>query len=47
MVIGALLLVIAYATGWTDSNVVLLSGLIIIIIGAFWHVRQQKRGKKY
>ena len=47
MVAGALLLMIAYVAGWTTSNLVLLGGLLLVFIGAIWHVRQQKSGEKY
>ena len=47
VVAGALLLIIAYVAGWTSSNWVLLTGLIIIILGIIMHVRQAKRGQKY
>ncbi len=46
IVIGALFLIVAYVAGWTSSNVVLLTGLIIIVLGAFLHVCQQKKGEK-
>jgi len=44
---GAILLIVGYLAGWTSSNLVLLTGLIIIILGVFLHVRQQKNGEKY
>ena len=44
---GALLLIIAYLAGWTSSNIVLLLGLIIIIIGLFLHVKLSKSAEKY
>ena len=44
---GALLLMVSYLTGFTRYNLVLLTGLIIIVLGAVLHVRQQKRGEKY
>ena len=47
VVIGALLLIVGYALGWTSSNLVLLAGLIIIVLGAFVHVRTLKNGQKY
>ena len=47
VVAGALLLIIAYVAGWTSSNWVLLTGLIIIILGIIMHVRQAKRDQKY
>ena len=42
IVVGALLLGVGFLVGWTSSNLVLLIGLIIIVLGAFLHVRQQK-----
>jgi len=47
IVVGALLLGIGFLVGWTSSNLVLLIGLIIIVLGAFLHVRQQKKEEKY
>ena len=43
IVVGALLLGVGFLVGWTSSNLVLLIGLIIIVLGAFLHVRQQKK----
>ena len=47
VIIGALFLIIAYLAGWTSSNIVLLIGLIIIIIGVITHVKLAKTGEKY
>ena len=47
VMIGALFLIIAYLAGWTTSNLVLLLGLIIIIIGLVLHVKYAKSGEKY
>ena len=47
VVAGALLLIISKIAGWTSSNLVLLSGLIIIIIGLFLHVKLTKSAEKY
>ena len=47
VIIGALFLIVAYLVGWTSSNIVLLSGLIIIVLGAFFHVKLVKSGEKY
>ena len=47
VIIGALFLIIAYMVGWTASNIVLLIGLIIIIIGILMHVKLVKSGEKY
>jgi hypothetical protein len=44
---GALLLIVSYLVGWTSNNMVLLSGLFIIIIGVVGYVKQQKKGEKY
>ena len=45
--IGAILLAIAYLVGWTSSNLVLLVGLALIVIGVILHVRQYKKSGKY
>jgi hypothetical protein len=47
VVTGAILLIISYLFGWTTSNLVLLAGFLIIIIGVLLHVRTQKRTEKY
>ena len=47
IVVGTLLLGVGFLVGWTSSNLVLLIGLIIIVLGAFLHVRQQKKEEKY
>ena len=44
---GAILLIVAYLVGWTSSNLVLLGGWLMIIIGTYLHIRQQKRQEKY
>ena len=44
---GALFLIVAYLMGWTSSNLVLLLGLLIIIIGIILHVKLAKSGEKY
>ena len=44
---GALLLIVAYLAGWTGHNLVLLTGLLIIVIGIFLHVKLIKSGEKY
>ena len=44
---GAILLIVAYLVGWTSSNLVLLGGWLMIVIGAYLHIRQQKRQEKY
>jgi len=47
IVIGALLLAVSYVVGWTSSNLVLLTGLIIIILGSFLHIKRIKSSEKY
>ena len=47
VVAGALLLIVSYFAGWTSSNLVLLTGLILIILGVVWHVRRIKSAEKY
>ena len=47
ILVGALLLIVGYIAGWTSSNLVLLAGLILIIIGAVQHIQQQKKSEKY
>ena len=47
VITGALLLIVSYLVGFTRYNLVLFTGLIIIILGAVLHVRQQKKGEKY
>ena len=47
ILVGALLLIVGYIAGWTSSNLVLLAGLILIIIGVVQHIRQQKKSEKY
>jgi membrane-bound ClpP family serine protease len=44
---GALLLIVSYLAGFTNNNLVLLTGLIIIILGVVLHVRHQKKDEKY
>ena len=47
VVAGALLLIVSKIVGWTSSNFVLLTGLIIIIIGIVVHVKHIKSADKY
>ena len=47
IVVGALLLVVSKVVGWTSSNLVLLSGLTIIVLGAVLHVKAIKITQKY
>jgi len=44
--IGAILLTVCKLAD-CQSNAELLIGLILIVVGFVWHVRQQKRGEKY
>ena len=44
---GALFLIVSYLAGWTSSNWVLLTGLIIILLGIMMHVKLAKLGDKY
>ena len=47
VVAGALILIVSYIAGWTSSNLVLLTGLILIILGVVWHVKRIKSAEKY
>ena len=47
VIIGALFLIVAYLVGWTSSNLVLLSALLVIIIGIILHVKLTKSSEKY
>ena len=47
VIAGALFLIVVYLLGWTSSNLVLLIGLIIIILGVILHVKLTKSGEKY
>ena len=47
ILVGALLLIVGYIAGWTSSNLVLLAGLLLVIIGAVQHIRQLKKCEKY
>ena len=47
VIIGALFLIVAYLIGWTSSNLILLIGLIIIVLGIILHVKLTKSGEKY
>ena len=44
---GALFLIIAFLAHWTSSNLVLLLGLIIMVIGLVLHVKFSKSAEKY
>ncbi len=47
VIIGALLLIGGYVAGWTSSNLVLLTGFILIIAGAVAYIRHLKKSEKY
>jgi len=47
ILLGALLLIVSYIAGWTSRNLVLLLGLILIILGAFMHIKHLKGDGKY
>ena len=47
ILLGALLLIVSYIAGWASSNLVLLLGLILIVLGAFMHIKHLKNGEKY
>ena len=47
IVVGALLLVVSKVVGWTSSNLVLLSGLTLIVLGVVLHVKAIKITPKY
>ena len=47
VIIGALLLIVGYVAGLTSSNLFLLAGFITIVVGAFTHIKQQKKSGKY
>ena len=47
VIIGALFLIVAYLVGWTSSNLVLLSALLVIRIGIILHVKLTKSSEKY
>ena len=47
ILLGALLLIVSYIAGWASSNLVLLLGLILIVLGAFMHIKHLKSGEKY
>jgi ABC-type uncharacterized transport system permease subunit len=44
---GALLLIVCSLAGWTSSNLLLLFGLFLIVIGIILHVKLAKSGEKY
>jgi membrane-bound ClpP family serine protease len=46
MVVGAILLLVCRLAGW-QSNIELLIGLALMVLGFVLHVRQQKSGEKY
>ena len=47
VVAGALLLLVSKIVGWTSSNLVLLSGLTLIVLGIILHVKHIKSAGKY
>ena len=47
VVAGALLLLVSKIVGWTSSNLVLLSGLTLIVLGVIMHVKHIKSAGKY
>jgi len=47
VIIGALLLMVGYVAGWTSSNLFLLAGFILILMGAVSHIKHLKKGEKY
>ena len=47
VVAGALLLIVSKIVGWTSSNLVLLTGLIIILLGVIIHIKLTKSAEKY
>ena len=47
VIAGAILLAVGYFTGLTSSNLFLLLGLFLIVLGAFLHVKREKMEGKY
>ena len=47
ILVGALLLIVSKIVGWTSSNLVLLTGLVLIILGIILHVKSIKSAEKY
>ena len=47
VIAGALFLIVAFLAGWTSSNLVLLWGLFVILIGLILHAKYAKVGEKY
>ena len=47
VIAGVLFLIVAFFAGWTSSNLVLLWGLFVILIGLILHVKYAKAGEKY
>ena len=47
VIAGALFLIVTFLAGWTSSNLVLLWGLFVILIGLILHVKYAKAGEKY
>ena len=46
MILGVVLLAVCKLAGW-QSNIELLIGLVLTLLGFIFHVRQQKSGEKY
>ena len=44
--IGAILLIVCKVAGW-QSNIELLTGLLLVVAGYFLHIWLQKHGEKY
>jgi len=44
---GALLLIVSYLTGWTSSNIVLVCGFLLVLVGVVLHVILTKSAEKY
>ena len=44
--IGAILLIVCKVAGW-QSNIELLTGLLLVVVGYFLHIWLQKHGEKY
>ena len=47
VIIGVLVLVISFLTGLDNYNIILFSGLILIIGGIIMHIMTMKRESKY
>ncbi len=47
VIIGVLVLVISFLTGLDNYNIILFSGLILIVGGIIMHIMTMKRESKY